>query len=77
MIDCLGFVRDHTHPNAEAVLVPDTALHTVAYLAELEAEAGKLVLTANQVTMLEALRLANRLIPQHGLGRLMAVVPAA
>jgi maleate cis-trans isomerase len=46
------------HPDAQAVLVPDTALHSVAWVAELEAALGKPVLTANQVTMWEALRLA-------------------
>ena len=67
----LGFIRNHGHPDADAVLVPDTALHTIAYLTELETEAGKPVLTSNQVTMWEGLRLANRLTPQSGLGRLM------
>jgi maleate cis-trans isomerase len=53
-------VRTGDHPQAEAVLVPDTALHTVAYLPELEAAVGKPVLTANQVTVWEGLRLAER-----------------
>lgn len=44
-------------PHAEAVLVPDTALHTVALLPRLEAAIGKPVLTANQVSVWEALRL--------------------
>jgi maleate cis-trans isomerase len=46
------------HPAAEAVLVPDTALHTVRRLADLEAELGKPVLSANQVSVWAALRLA-------------------
>ncbi|MFI6107983.1 decarboxylase [Streptomyces sp. NPDC051310] len=53
-------VRTGDHPQAQAVLVPDTALHTVAYLPELEAALGKPVLTANQVTVWEGLRLAER-----------------
>ncbi|MFJ8587717.1 decarboxylase [Streptomyces sp. NPDC093595] len=53
-------VRTGDHPQAQAVLVPDTALHTVAYLPELEAAVGKPVLTANQVTVWEGLRLAER-----------------
>jgi len=57
-------------PSAEAVLLPDTALHTVALLEDLEAALGKTVLTANQVTMWEALRLAGELRPQAGLGTL-------
>ena len=69
----LRFARANDHPDAEAVLIPDTALHTVDFLPELEAAVGKTVLTANQVTMWEALRLAKRLTPQSDLGRLMAV----
>ena len=72
--DVLRFACANDHPDAEAVLIPDTALHTVGFLPELEAAVGKTVLTANQVTMWEALRLANRLTPQSNLGRLMTVV---
>ncbi len=73
--EVLRFACANDHPDAEAVLIPDTALHTVDFLPELEAVVGKTVLTANQVTMWEALRLANRLTPQSNLGRLMTVVP--
>lgn len=52
------FVTAGDHPGAAAVLVPDTALHSAAWIDELEAAVGKPVLTANQVTMWEALRLA-------------------
>ena len=69
--EVLRFARANDHPDAEAVLIPDTALHTAGFLQELETAVGKTVLTANQVTMWEALRLANRLTPQSGLGRLM------
>jgi maleate cis-trans isomerase len=66
------------HPDAEAILMPDTALHTVAWLEDLEAAVGKIVLTANQVTMWEALRLAGALVPQAGLGTLFRTgIPAA
>lgn len=71
--EVLRFACANDHPDAEAVLIPDTALHTVDFLPELEAAVGKTVLTANQVTMWEALRLANRLTPQSNLGRLMMV----
>ncbi|MDE2728241.1 MAG: decarboxylase [Gemmatimonadota bacterium] len=71
--DVLRFARANDHPEAEAVLIPDTALHTAAFLHDLETAVGKTVLTANQVTMWEALRLANRLTQQSGLGRLMEV----
>ena len=62
--------RANDHPDADAILMPDTALHTVAFLDELEAATGKTVHTANQVTVWEALRLAGRSTPQQGLGRL-------
>lgn len=55
---------------AEAVLVPDTAMHTVRWLDELEEHVGKPVLTANQVTVWEALRIAGHAAPREGLGRL-------
>lgn len=80
--DVLAFVAANDHPDAEAVLVPDTALHTVSWLEKLEARVGKPVLTANQVSVWEGLRLASGpggLPPRTGLGRLFAVpatVPA-
>jgi maleate cis-trans isomerase len=70
-------VEKNDHLDAEALLVPDTALHSVAWLEELEAAIGKPVLTANQVTFWEALRLAGRLEPQAGLGTLFRSQPAA
>ncbi|WP_280407858.1 maleate cis-trans isomerase family protein [Nocardia brasiliensis] len=48
------------HPEAQALLIPDTAMHTLAVLPELEAALGKPVLTANQVTIWAGLRLAGR-----------------
>jgi maleate cis-trans isomerase len=56
----LELLRNGDDPRADAVLLPDTALHTVAHLPELEEAAGKPVLTANQVTVWEGLRLAER-----------------
>lgn len=73
----LEMVERNDHPEAEAVLVPDTALHTAAWLEDLEARVGKPVLTANQVTFWEALRLAGRLEPQEGLGALFRGRPQA
>lgn len=52
------FVAAGDHPDADAVLVPDTALHSVGVVDRLEEDLGKPVLTANQVTMWEALRIA-------------------
>jgi len=71
----LNMVGKNDHPDAEALLVPDTALHTVAWLEELEAAVRKPVLTANQVTFWEALRLARRLEAQAGLGTLFRSQP--
>lgn len=68
----LSFVRAGDRPEADAVLVPDTALHSIEWIAELEEAVGKPVLTANQVTLWEALRLAEALGPETGLGRLFA-----
>lgn len=60
---------------ADAVLVPDTAMHTLAVVERLEAETGLPVLSANQVTVWEGLRLLDALdvvdgSPGAGLGAL-------
>ncbi|MEV6652378.1 decarboxylase [Streptomyces sp. NPDC051219] len=70
--EVLALARAGDHPDAEAVLLPDTALHTAAHLAELEEAVGKPVLTANQVTVWEGLRLAERRAWGDGLGTLFA-----
>ncbi|MGW0668136.1 maleate cis-trans isomerase family protein [Streptomyces sp. NPDC002746] len=59
-------------PDADVVLLPDTALHTVGHLTELEELLGKPVLTANQVAVREALRLADRPAWAARLGTLFA-----
>jgi maleate isomerase len=53
-------VRDTDRPDAEAVFISCTNLPTYDVIAPLEAELGKPVLTANQVTMWSALTLAGR-----------------
>jgi maleate cis-trans isomerase len=68
--DVLEFVAANDHADAEAVLVPDTALHTVAWLADLEQRVGKPVLTANQVSVWEGLRLVGDTTRRSGLGAL-------
>jgi maleate cis-trans isomerase len=65
---------DGDDPAAEALLFPDTALHTVAHVGALEQALGKPVLTANQVTAWEGLRLAGRAAVCPGLGALFAAV---
>ena len=57
---------------AEAVLVPDTAMHSLEWLPDLEAAAGMPVLTANQVTLFEGLRLAGPVPELPQLGTLFA-----
>ncbi|MEC4015204.1 decarboxylase [Streptomyces sp. H27-D2] len=70
--EVLQLARGGDHPEAQAVLLPDTALHTAAYLADLERELGKPVLTANQVTVWEGLRLLDRTLARPDLGALFA-----
>jgi maleate cis-trans isomerase len=70
--DVLELVRDADHPDAQAILVPDTALHTVRFVDRLEAALGKPVLTANQVSVWEALRLIGALRRHTGVGTLFA-----
>ncbi|MFJ6697894.1 decarboxylase [Streptomyces sp. NPDC091272] len=68
--EVLALARAGDHPDAQAVLLPDTALHTAEHLVELERELGKPVLTANQVTVWEGLRLAQRTVRAPRLGAL-------
>ncbi|MFJ8826520.1 decarboxylase [Streptomyces sp. NPDC102467] len=73
--EVLAMARAGDHPDAEAVLLPDTALHTAAYVRDLERELGKPVLTANQVTVWEALRLVDRRVNAPALGALFTKEP--
>ncbi len=70
--DVIKLAVDHDHPDAEAVLVPDTAMHSLLWLDELEDAVGKPVLTANQVTVWQGLRIAGGPLEWPGLGRLFA-----
>lgn len=54
----LALSRDHA--NADALLVPDTAMRTLGEINTLESRLGKPVLTANQVTVWEGLRLIGK-----------------
>src|SRR5215210_5297884 len=75
--EVLEMAMKNDHGDADALLVPDTALHTAAWLEDLEAAVGKPVLTANQVTFWEALRLIGCLRRQEGLGTLFRSHPAS
>jgi maleate cis-trans isomerase len=66
----IAMVKAADHPDAEAVLVPDTAMHTLAIIGELEAAIGKPVLTANQVTVWKGLQLLGPIPALPGLGTL-------
>lgn len=57
-------------PEAAALLIPDTAMHTVARVDALERLLGKPVLTANAVTVWEGLRIAGIARRSTGLGAL-------
>ncbi|MEU6590221.1 decarboxylase [Streptomyces sp. NPDC046881] len=73
--DVLTLARAADAADAQAVLLPDTALHTVAHLGLLEKALSKPVLTANQVTVWEALRLADRRVNAPSLGSLFTREP--
>ncbi|WP_425296671.1 maleate cis-trans isomerase family protein [Nocardia abscessus] len=68
----LRLAADNDHPGAQALLIPDTAMHTLTVLPDLEATLGKPVLTANQVTIWAGLRLAGAEPVVPGLGTLFA-----
>ncbi|MDV3127531.1 maleate cis-trans isomerase [Mycobacterium sp. 21AC1] len=66
----VAMVRAADHPDAEAVLVPDTAMHTLEFIDRLEAAVGKPVLTANQVTVWKGMQLVGPVPAAPGLGHL-------
>jgi maleate cis-trans isomerase len=66
--EVIQFAVANDDPAADAVLLPDTALHTAAWLDDLEDRLGKPVLTANQVSVWEGLRIAGHTGPHNGAG---------
>lgn len=70
VLSLVGGIATHS---ADALLVPDTAMHSLAWLDELERIAGVPVLTANQVTIWEGLRLLGPVPPLEGMGSLFCV----
>ncbi|PXW35555.1 UNVERIFIED_CONTAM: maleate cis-trans isomerase [Williamsia faeni] len=68
--EVLELAHSNDSDDAEAILIPDTALHTVAWIEELEQALGKPVLTANQVTAWYGLRLAGKQVTNDRLGTL-------
>ncbi|MEU9990353.1 decarboxylase [Streptomyces sp. NPDC048045] len=73
--EVLTLARAADGAEAEAVLLPDTALHTAAHLPLLEKALSKPVLTANQVSVWEGLRLADRRVNAPTLGTLFTREP--
>lgn len=65
------------HPDAQALLVPDTAMRTLAVVPDLEARLGKPVLTANQVTIWQGLRLVGETPSAPQLGTLFRAKPGS
>ncbi|MDX2543806.1 maleate cis-trans isomerase family protein [Streptomyces sp. WI04-05B] len=70
-----ALAREADDADAEALLLPDTALHTASHIPTLEKRLGKPVLTANQVSVWEALRLATRKVNAPSLGTLFDKEP--
>jgi maleate cis-trans isomerase len=68
----IAMVKAADHPDADAILVPDTAMHTLEIVDELEAAVGKPVLTANQVTVWKGLQLVGPVPSLSGLGSLFS-----
>jgi maleate cis-trans isomerase len=66
----VDMVRSGDVDDAQAVLVPDTAMHSLAWLDDLEEAIGKPVLTANQVTIWEGIRIAGGSTRLDGMGSL-------
>ncbi|MGV9728665.1 maleate cis-trans isomerase family protein [Streptomyces albogriseolus] len=73
--ELFALARAADSPDAQALLLPDTALHTVAHIPALEKDLGKPVLTANQVTVWECLRLTDRRVNAPELGALFTREP--
>ncbi len=68
--EVLALARAGDDPTADAVLLPDTAMHTAAWVTKLEEELAKPVLTAHQVTAWEGLGLIGRAVDCPALGTL-------
>ncbi|WP_151476467.1 maleate cis-trans isomerase family protein [Streptomyces albicerus] len=73
--EVMFLAEEGDHPSAEAILLPDTALHTASYIPDLEKALSKPILTANQVTVWEGLRLTDRRVNAPELGTLFTKEP--
>jgi len=70
----LAMVRAADVSSAQAIVVPDTAMHTLEWVEHLEATVGKPVLTANQVTLWEGLAISGARLSLPGLGSLLTQI---
>lgn len=68
--EIIAMARAADHEDAEAILIPDTAMHSLRWLDDLEQATNKTILTANQVTVWEGLRIAGMHWRIEGLGTL-------
>ena len=68
--DVVSLVQTVDTAEVDALLIPDTAMHSLAWLDDLEVAAGKPVLTANQVTVWEGLNLLGAVPRLEGMGSL-------
>ncbi len=68
--DVVALARTVDTSGAEALLVPDTAMHSLAWLSDLETAAGRPVLTANQVSVWEGLNLVGPVPRLEAMGSL-------
>jgi maleate isomerase len=70
--DIYQLALDVDHPESEAIFISCTALHTAEFIDELEQELGKPVLTSNQATVWNTLRLAGIQDRIPGFGQLLS-----
>ncbi len=71
--EVIEFAKQADTEATECVLIPDTAMHSIQWIGALEQSLRKPVLTANQVSIWEGLRLTGASMPKvPALGRLFA-----
>lgn len=68
--EVIRLATENDDEGADALLMPDTALHSAEWVEEIEDAIGKAVVTANQATYWEAMRLAGDTKVREGLGTL-------
>ncbi|MEJ7629603.1 MAG: aspartate/glutamate racemase family protein [Nocardioidaceae bacterium] len=73
----IAMIEGTNTTGADGLLVPDTAMHSLGWLAELESAAGMPVLTANQVTVWQGVSLVADPPRVDGLGTLFGTPAVA